>query len=277
MPVAVVGDLRFSYREAGSPDGALIVLAHGALSDKSTWSLQEPSLAAAGFRAVSLDRRGHGETAASLDPTQHTIETDAADLLALLDVLQSPPAVLAGHSYGGTVVLEAARQAPERVRALVLLEPTILDLLARHEAGAALVAGWRVAADETMIRYRAGGDDEALDYFLSHSLSPNWRQMLRPQVQEVLRRNVPALPAQLAALLRYRLSPDDLAAIHVPTLLVRGVASGDDDRLTSDLLARHLPQTDEVTIPDAGHAMHGQNPTAFNAALLAYLERFKQA
>ncbi len=141
----------------------------------------------------------------------------------------------------------------------------------------ALAVPLGAAADETMKRFRAGGEEEALDYFLSHSLSPTWRQTLRPQVQEVLRRNVPALPAQLAALLRYRLSPDDLAAVHAPALLVRGASSGEDDRLTSDLLARHLPQSEEVTIPDAGHAMHGQNPAAFNAALLAYLERFKQA
>ncbi len=78
-------------------------------------------------RVLALDARGHGATAM---PTEVEGRRDWCDLrddlMAVLGLLDGPPAVLAGHSLGATVSLMTAAQAPDRVAGLVLFEPVIL-------------------------------------------------------------------------------------------------------------------------------------------------------
>ncbi|MFI4934409.1 MAG: alpha/beta fold hydrolase [Caulobacterales bacterium] len=79
------------------------------------------------LRILAPDQRGHGSTTL---PTQTDGRTDwremTSDLLAFMEALKVPSVVLAGHSMGGTASLFAAAQAPQKVRALVLLDPVIL-------------------------------------------------------------------------------------------------------------------------------------------------------
>ena len=78
------------------------------------------------LRIWAPDLRGHGRTTLPADPNGRRGWTDHRDdLVALLDALDGPPAVLAGHSMGGTSALLAAAERPERVSQLVLLDPVI--------------------------------------------------------------------------------------------------------------------------------------------------------
>ncbi|MBW8302952.1 MAG: alpha/beta hydrolase [Brevundimonas sp.] len=78
------------------------------------------------LRIWAPDLRGHGRTTLPADPNRRRGWTDHRDdLVALLDALDGPPAVLAGHSMGGTSALLAAGERPDRVSKLVLLDPVI--------------------------------------------------------------------------------------------------------------------------------------------------------
>lgn len=78
------------------------------------------------LRIWAPDLRGHGRTTLPADPKGRRGWTDHRDdLVALLDAFDGPPAVLAGHSMGGTSALLAAAERPERVSQLVLLDPVI--------------------------------------------------------------------------------------------------------------------------------------------------------
>ena len=78
------------------------------------------------LRIWAPDLRGHGLTRLPADPKGRRGWTDHRDdLVALLDALDGPPAVLAGHSMGGTTALLAAAERPERAAQLVLLDPVI--------------------------------------------------------------------------------------------------------------------------------------------------------
>ncbi|MFN3932395.1 MAG: alpha/beta fold hydrolase [Brevundimonas sp.] len=78
------------------------------------------------LRIWAPDLRGHGLTTLPADPAGRRGWTDHRDdLVALLDLLDGPPAVLAGHSMGGTSALLAAAERPDRVSKLVLLDPVI--------------------------------------------------------------------------------------------------------------------------------------------------------
>jgi pimeloyl-ACP methyl ester carboxylesterase len=78
------------------------------------------------LRIWAPDLRGHGRTTLPTDPKGRRGWTDHRDdLIVLLDALDGPPTVLAGHSMGGTTALLAAAERPERVSKLVLLDPVI--------------------------------------------------------------------------------------------------------------------------------------------------------
>ncbi|MCC7268548.1 MAG: alpha/beta hydrolase [Caulobacteraceae bacterium] len=80
------------------------------------------------LRVMAIDLRGHGATRL---PTQMEGRTSwhglRDDLLALLEALDGPPVVLAGHSMGGATSLMAAAEAPARVKALGLFDPVIMS------------------------------------------------------------------------------------------------------------------------------------------------------
>lgn len=86
---------------------------------------------AAELRVLALDLRGHGATSLPAEPESLSgWNVFAEDLLAVLELATARPVVLAGHSLGAITCLLAAVAAPERVRALVLFEPVMLDAAA---------------------------------------------------------------------------------------------------------------------------------------------------
>jgi pimeloyl-ACP methyl ester carboxylesterase len=78
------------------------------------------------LRIWAPDLRGHGRTRLPTETSgRRGWQDHRDDLIALLDAVEGPPVVLAGHSMGGTAALLAAAERPERVRGLVLLDPVI--------------------------------------------------------------------------------------------------------------------------------------------------------
>ena len=83
------------------------------------------------LRIWAPDLRGHGGTTlpTEIAGRRHWLD-HRDDLIALLDALDGPPVILAGHSMGGTSALLAAAERPDRVAGLVLLDPVIWGRLA---------------------------------------------------------------------------------------------------------------------------------------------------
>ena len=78
-------------------------------------------------RILAPDLRGHGRSTLAARPGWRRSWRDLRDdLVALIDAVEGPPMVLAGHSMGAVVALLAAGRRPDRVRAVVMLDPVIL-------------------------------------------------------------------------------------------------------------------------------------------------------
>jgi pimeloyl-ACP methyl ester carboxylesterase len=77
------------------------------------------------LRILAPDQRGHGATTLATDRPRTSWLDLKDDLLAYLDAMQIGRVALAGHSMGGTASLLAAAEAPQRMRALALLDPVI--------------------------------------------------------------------------------------------------------------------------------------------------------
>jgi 3-oxoadipate enol-lactonase len=117
MATATVNGITISYHDSGG-DGPAVVFSHGYLMDSSMFDPQIAALTPE-FRVITWDERGFGGTRAT---APFSYWDSASDVLSLLDHLGIDRAVLGGMSQGGFLSLRAALKAPDRVRALILID-----------------------------------------------------------------------------------------------------------------------------------------------------------
>jgi len=106
--------------ESGDADAPTLCFLHGGAAH-AHWFDGVMGAFSAGFRVISLDQRGHGDSAWAMPPAYAT-EDFAADLLALMDRLDLPRMALVGHSMGGHNAMGFSAWHPERVSALVVVD-----------------------------------------------------------------------------------------------------------------------------------------------------------
>jgi pimeloyl-ACP methyl ester carboxylesterase len=116
-------DVAISYHVQGKGKPALVFV-HGWCCDKSYWRHQVPHFAG-GHKVVTIDLAGHGESGREREAW--TMEAFGKDVAAVVKELDLDQVILIGHSMGGPVIIEAARQMPERIIGLVGVD-TFLDL-----------------------------------------------------------------------------------------------------------------------------------------------------
>ncbi|MCC6746061.1 MAG: alpha/beta hydrolase [Deltaproteobacteria bacterium] len=121
MPTLALPEVTLAYDDRGTGDPALVLI-HGLACDRSYLAPQAERFVGR-HRVVSVDLRGHGESSAA---ASYRIRDFGDDVLRLLDALELPRVVVAGHSMGGLVALEVAARDPERVVGAALLDSPIL-------------------------------------------------------------------------------------------------------------------------------------------------------
>lgn len=238
-------------------DGPVVVLSHGLLMTHAMFVDQVAALGST-YRVVTWDERGHG--AAEHEGTW-TYWDSAGDLLALLDHLGVEQAVLGGMSQGGFLSLRAALLAPERVRALVLIDT---------QAGPEDPAVAPLYQGMTDAWALAGPDPATLAFAAETILGPGtdhapWKAMWAE------------LPWHRAAQVMHPLLEredltDRLGEITCPALVIHGTADAaipvEKAQALVDGLSRARPL---VLIEGAGHAANLSFPQPVNAAIAAFL------
>jgi pimeloyl-ACP methyl ester carboxylesterase len=123
MPHFQHDGITFHYRDSGQ--GLPFVFQHGLGGDANqTFGLFAPP---PGYRLITLECRGHGETRPLGDPDKISLAVFGDDLCALLDHLALPQVVIGGISMGAALALMLTLRFPARVRGLVLSRPAWLD------------------------------------------------------------------------------------------------------------------------------------------------------
>jgi 3-oxoadipate enol-lactonase len=258
MPFAASRGVRIYWEEEGRGDPLLLIMGLGC--SLRMWHSLRPALAEH-FRLILFDNRGAGASGFPLRPCR--ISSMARDAAAVLDAAGVERAHVFGVSMGGMIAQEFALRFPRRVRKLVLGctssggFPTGADWRAMW----ALVPGFTAPRDEQL---------RAMLPFLFHPGTP--RERIEADVA-VLRANYPRRPAflaQLAGILAWR-SHSRLPRIQAETLVLHGV----DDRLVpvenGRIVARRIPNSKLVVIPDANHIFPTDQPEATLKAILEFL------
>ena len=131
--------IELSVQEAGT--GPAVLLCHGWPELGHSWRHQIAALADAGYQVLAPDMRGYGASDAPHDIADYTMLHLVGDMVGLLDALEIPQAVIAGHDWGAPVAWQAALMRPDRFRAVAGLSVPYArrgrraNLAAMREAG----------------------------------------------------------------------------------------------------------------------------------------------
>lgn len=271
---APLNAVRVHYKEQGAGPHTLVFI-HGLGASTFTWAQVMPPLATTA-RVIAFDRPGFGLTSRPLPGewiglNPYGPEGQVELTLDLLDALGVEQAVLVGNSAGGTLAVQVALAAPERVQALVLVSAAT---------------------------YQGGGTPEALAPVLSspqaQHLGPlagrafiqNLPQFLRgfwadpnritPTIIEGYQKPFRAERAEagfwqvVAASRAADLAPR-LGGLTMPTLVVSGAQDVTVPVAQTERLARELPNAQLVLVPDCGHLAQEECPAALVEAVSAFV------
>ncbi|AMP15442.1 alpha/beta fold hydrolase [Collimonas pratensis] len=286
------GVLNVTYGEHGDSAAPVVFLLHGFPYDIHAYEEVVPVLTAAGCRVIVPYLRGYGPTRFLSAATQRSGQQAvlAHDLLALMDALAIPQALLAGYDWGGRAACIVAALWPQRVRGLVSVGGYNIQDIAGNA---------RPQSPENELRYwyqyyfhgergRAGLAQNRYEFckLLWRLWSPNWQFD-----EETYRRSASAFdnPDFVEVVIqsyrhRYGLAPGDpaveptellLAAqptIGVPAIALDGGGDGVSLSGGSEQHARFFsgPYQRRV-IPLVGHNLPQEAPADFAAAILALI------
>ncbi|MFV0372900.1 alpha/beta fold hydrolase [Microbacterium sp.] len=123
MPTVTSHGVPIAWHETGPADGSPVLLVHGFGSNRAeNWGSAgwEKVLSEAGFRAILVDLRGHGDSGRPEGADHYTADLFIADLVAVLDALGLDRVDYLGYSFGARLGWDLALAHPERVRRLAL-------------------------------------------------------------------------------------------------------------------------------------------------------------
>jgi pimeloyl-ACP methyl ester carboxylesterase len=108
-------DLTFDVREAGPPDGPVVVLLHGFPQHNDSWDAVIDRLTAQGYRCLAPNQRGYSPGARPPRRRDYRMSELVADVGALIDASGAQRVHLVGHDWGAAVAWAAAAEIPERL------------------------------------------------------------------------------------------------------------------------------------------------------------------
>jgi pimeloyl-ACP methyl ester carboxylesterase len=282
------GDIKLYVQEDGPENGLPVVFIHGFGAWSETWKKTTSVLASHGFHTIALDVPPFGFSEKVTDGT-FSRNAQAQRIIKVLDALGLHQVILVGHSVGARPTVEAALLAPDRVRALVLVDgalgfgtdgefaPNDPSLLARaffaiHPLRNAMLSA--TATNPLMTK-------KLLSTFVA---DPN---ILTPALLSVYQKPfvvkdstnrlgdwLKVLSVDTDTSLSGKLS--NFSRLAMPTLLIWG----DKDTITplwqGEKLKASIPGASLSVLKGLGHIPQIEDPGQFNNSLLPFLEQVRK-
>jgi pimeloyl-ACP methyl ester carboxylesterase len=256
----------------GDADAWPVLFLHGGGQTRHAWGKTAEIVASQGWRSITLDLRGHGESEWAPNG-DYSFTAMCADCIAVADQLGKPP-VLVGASLGGmsamlaegtsdrivscglVLVDIAPKTNPEGVQRIAAFMRSGVNGFESLEAAAAVIAAYTPQRVRTF-------NPEGLKKVL-RKRDGRWYWHWDPKLLDQDRTEVVA--QRYAGLLDVALSN-----VHVPTLLVRGQLSDVVTQEGVDDIVARLPDLTVVEVSGAAHMIAGDQNDAFTEAVLSFL------
>lgn len=243
-------------------EGPVVVFSHSLGCDLAMWEDQVQALTQR-YRVLRFDTRGHGQTSAPAEP--YTLEQMADDLQGLLGALGIEKTHFVGLSMGGMIGQVFALKYPQVFESLVLCDTT-------SRFGKDAWPTW----EQRIRTVSAEGMEPLVEPTIEAWFTAPFRAQRR-DVTDKVRAMLRATPPQGYIGCCYAIPKiavtERLGEVRCPALVI----VGDQDARTPVAMARTiheaLPSSELVVLPAASHLSNMEQPQAFNAALLGFLDR----
>ena len=252
------------YEERG--EGEAVLMIHGAIvADSFGPLMDEPALNR--FRVIRYRRRGYGGS----DPTPSppTIQQHAEDALSLLRHLGVERAHFIGHSGGGPIAVQAAVDASNTVRSLVLLEPVVQT--------AAMAAAFDEFIAPLVQMHREGNSSKAVHLWMRSTGGADWRTTIEELIpgagDQAIHDAGGTFEGDLTALRAWDFDAVGASRISQPVLYVLGSHNAVRLESVAAMFRAAVPQAELVVIAAADHNLQITKATAVAETIAEFLQR----
>jgi pimeloyl-ACP methyl ester carboxylesterase len=264
------GGLELHVREWGKADGPPILFIHGISQSHLCWTKQYQSSLAEEFRLVAYDLRGHGMSAAPLEPEHYTdAKLWADDVAAIIEQLRLDRPLLVGWSYGGFVICDYVRaHGQDRIAAVDFVAGGVK--LGEAAFGTLIGPGFLDNVPDAIAEDLPTNIRGIRGLVAAFAATP-----LPPHDVETLLASSMTVPARIRANLAAReIDGDDvLRTLRVPLLVTQGRA----DTVVLPAMAEHVlatcPTAEASWYDGVGHTPFLEEPERFNRELAELTRR----
>jgi len=264
---ASINGVELEYIVQGS--GEPVVLIHGGIYADSYFPLMAQPLLANHYRMINYHRRGFAGSTHS--DSVVSIRQQAADCNELMESLDTDRAHIVGHSYGGTIALQLAIDAPSKIHTLSLLEPALVGYV---QSVSELIPKLESSVD----MYKKGNIVQAIDSFcqliggsqyrsvVDNALPPGAFDLAVADGDTFFKVEQPSLQS-------WGFTPEDARSINQPVLSVLGTNSERVFQQIHELILSWIPRTETLILPNATHMLHMMNPNGMAEDLEHFFSR----
>ena len=268
MKSITVNDLTVAYLDERPQNAETVILAHCSNASSKEWASLIPLLVDEGYRVLAADFCGYGRSEPWPDNRPFEANADVNILLALVDLAQGPVHFV-GHSHGGAVALEAARQLGNVVQSLTLVEPTVFQLL--HETAH---RQWPVVskmAHKVQDAVDRGAHRSAAYIFTSFWIG-RWNWFLLPlRHKRAIAKTMKKVVLDFEIVDLAHRTPEYYASIKVPVQLIMGSRTRAPAKAVGQILLGVLPEVKLISIK-AGHMSPFTHKDQINELVLGHLK-----
>lgn len=275
-------DVEIFVQEVGPAGAPAVLFIHGTGAWSETWRDSLNAAAKAGWRAIALDLPPFGFSRRPADG-RYAPQEQGKRILGVIDSLKLPRVVLVGHSFGSGPAMEAALLAPERIRALVLVDSALGlgDGTPQKEEASALVdgiLGARLLRDALVATFLTNPifTRKLLESFIADPVHATDARVAIYRRPNSVTGTTPAIGLWLPVLLAPAgatpsRNPASYSALRMPALVIWG----DRDTITPLAQGNHLagliPGAKLAVLAGVGHIPQIEDPAGFNRTLVAFL------
>ena len=273
-----INDVTVHYKEMGQGDTTFILL-HGFGASLFSWHAVMQPLAEQG-RVIAYDRPAFGLTERPMPgewtgESPYSMDANVELLLGLMDSLNVEQAILVGNSAGGSVSVAFALKYPERVQALILVDPALGDYGGRLPAWIMpLMASPQLRrVGPLLVRSIADSGNDTI------RLAWHNPSLITPETFEGYRKPLQTYNWDRALYeftIAARTLDLKLAELKMPVIVI----AGDDDRIipteNSVQASKDIPGSQLVLVPACGHVPHEECPAVFMEAVTGFLENLEK-
>lgn len=241
-----------------------VVFVHCWACNRAFWAEQVDAVEAAGFRVVTLDLPGHGESGAERD--DWSVAGLALDIESVVDDVGIERMILVGHSMGGPISLEVARNLPNQTVGVVCVD-------ALHD----VEFEWPEGMTEQLAEDLEADFQRGMATFVSQLFLDEADPGL---VAWVVQQGVDSDQAATVALMRDFErwdARDALAGVGAPVRCINAAPAGPQGMETAIERNRAYADFDAILVPDVGHYLQLERPDAFNRELIRVLRELEAA